>query len=165
MLIRWPRLKFAWFARRGWFAPDIFPIYRRACCSVVEHITVVFVAGWEAVPTTRHMLDLICSIYDRRKGFVEGPKWFPYARALIATAHLQVAIGFVSEGEKMKRRMLTRNHVLWNPPTLKFVSIVLAVPWFCPRYARLKRLTSAHRQPKNCQCSLYILYMLINIVS
>ena len=26
MLIRWPRLKFARFARRGWFAPDMFPM-------------------------------------------------------------------------------------------------------------------------------------------
>jgi len=26
MLIRWSRLKFAQLARRGWFAPDIFPI-------------------------------------------------------------------------------------------------------------------------------------------
>ena len=26
MLIRWPILEFAWFARRGWFASDMFPI-------------------------------------------------------------------------------------------------------------------------------------------
>jgi len=26
MLILWSRLKFAWFARRDWFAPNMFPL-------------------------------------------------------------------------------------------------------------------------------------------